>query len=53
MATAKKTEVITIKPIEKVTAEVTIVGDSGLIVHAWSEKAKKEMLDAQHGTKPP
>lgn len=49
MATAKKTEVITIKPIEKVTAEVTIVGDSGLIVHAWSEKAKKEMLDAQQG----
>lgn len=49
MATAKKTEVITIKPIEKITAEVTIVGDSGLIVHAWSEKAKKEMLDAQQG----
>ena len=49
MATAKKTEVITIKPIEKVTVEVTIVGDSGLIVHAWSEKAKKEMLDAQQG----
>jgi len=27
--------------------EVTVVGDSPLIVHAWSEKAKKEMLDKQ------
>lgn len=26
---------------------LTIVGDSPLIVHAWSEKAKKEMLDKQ------
>lgn len=26
---------------------VSIVGDSPLIVHAWSEKAKKEMLDKQ------
>lgn len=50
MAT-KKTEVITIKPIEKVTAEITIVGDSPLIVHAWSEKAKREILDAQQGKK--
>lgn len=49
MAVAKKTEVITIQPIEKVEVEVTIVGDTPLIVHAWSEKAKKEMLDAQQG----
>lgn len=48
MAT-KKTEVITITPVEKITAEITIVGDSPLIVHAWSEKAKKEMLSAQQG----
>lgn len=27
--------------------EVTIIGDSPLIVHAWSEKAKKEMLGKQ------
>lgn len=27
--------------------DVTVVGDSPLIVHAWSEKAKKEMLDKQ------
>ena len=47
--TKKTTEVITIKPIEKVSAEITIVGETPLIVHAWSEKAKKEMLDAQQG----
>ena len=51
MATKKNTEIITIKPIEKVTAEITIIGDSNLIVHAWSEKAKREMLDAQQGKK--
>lgn len=27
--------------------EITIIGDSPLIVHAWSEKAKREMLDKQ------
>lgn len=30
--------------------EVTLVGDSPLIVHAWSMKAKKEMLDKQTKT---
>lgn len=29
--------------------ELRIVGDTPLIVHAWSEKAKKEMLDKQMG----
>ena len=51
---AKKTtttEVITITPIEKMTTEITIVGESPLIVHAWSEKAKREILDAQQGKK--
>ena len=51
MATKKNTEIITIMPVEKVTAEITIVGESPLIVHAWSEKAKREMLDAQQGKK--
>ena len=51
MATNKNTEVIVIQPVEKVTAEITIIGDSNLIVHAWSEKAKREMLDAQQGKK--
>lgn len=27
--------------------EVTLIGDSPLIVHAWSHKAKREMLDKQ------
>lgn len=48
-STKKTTEVITIQPVEKAIAEITIVGETPLIVHAWSEKAKKEMLDAQQG----
>lgn len=52
MAFAKKTEeVIEIKPVEEVMVKVRIVGDSPLIVHKWSEKAKKEMLDSQQGKK--
>ena len=45
----KKAELVTIKPIEMQSVELTIVGDTPLIVHAWSEKAKKQMLDAQMG----
>lgn len=48
MAT-KKTEIVEIKPIEMITTQITIVGDTPLIMHAWSEKAKKQMLDAQMG----
>lgn len=48
MAT-KKDEVIQIAPISIKTVPIRIVGDSPLIVHAWSEKAKKMMLDAQMG----
>lgn len=40
-------EIIEIKPVERLSAEVTIVGDTPLIVHAWSEKAKREILEAQ------
>lgn len=43
----EKQEVISIKKIEIQRAKIKIVGDSPLIVHAWSEKAKKMMLDAQ------
>jgi hypothetical protein len=44
----KKTEVaIEIKPLEIVKTNVRIVGDTPLIMHKWSEKAKKEMLDKQ------
>lgn len=47
---AKKAEektVIKINPIKLQKARITIVGDTPLIVHSWSEKAKKEMLAAQ------
>ena len=46
---AKKEELIEIKPLDIREVNVRIVGDTPLIVHAWSEKAKKMMLDAQTG----
>ena len=49
MATAKKAEVVEIKPVELRTVTLKIVGDTPLIVHAWSEKAKRMMLEAQMG----
>jgi hypothetical protein len=50
MATTKKETVgITIPAIEKRKLSVRLVGDSPLIVHRWSEKAKKEMLDKMIG----
>lgn len=47
----KATERVEIKkvPIEK--ARIKIVGDSPLLVHAWSEKAKKELLAGMQMTK--
>lgn len=50
-ATQKATEatVISIPPIEIKTYLLRIVGDSPLICHAWSKKAKQEMLDKQMG----
>lgn len=54
MAAAKKdtgVQEIKIKPIQVETAEITLVGDTPLVIHAWSEKAKKEMLAAQQKTK--
>ena len=49
MAATKKTEIVEIKPIEMNTVEVTIQGDTPLIMHAWSEKAKRMMLETQQG----
>lgn len=51
MAT-KKTEssVIEIKALDIQRVDIKIVGDSPLIVHAWSEKAKRQMLEAQMRT---
>ena len=50
MAAAKKEkETIAIKPLRIKRIPIRIVGDSPIIIHAWSEKAKKEMLDTQQG----
>lgn len=52
MATKKTTEeVIEIRPIRMERVKLRIVGDTPLIVHKWSEKAKREMLEAQSGKK--
>lgn len=45
---AKENEkVIAIPPINIQRATIRLIGDSPLIVHKWSEKAKKEILDKQ------
>ena len=49
MGTTKKTEEVSIRIFEQKSTKIRIVGDSPLIVHNWSEKAKKEMLDTQTG----
>lgn len=46
MAT-KNEQIIEIRPIEIRTTTIRIVGDTPLIMHAWSEKAKREMLEKQ------
>lgn len=46
MAT-KNVELIEIKPIEVNKTTIRVVGDTPLIMHAWSEKAKREMLEKQ------
>lgn len=45
-ATAAETSVV-IPAIDVQTATIRIVSDSPLIVHKWSEKAKREILDKQ------
>ncbi len=52
MATKKTAETkneqnVEIPSIQVQRAQITLVGDSPLIMHKWSEKAKKEMLDKQ------
>ena len=44
----KKQEMaVEIKPVKIIKTKITIIGDSPLIVHAWSEKSKRMMLEAQ------
>lgn len=45
--TIKKNENVMIPAINIQYATIKVVGDSALIVHKWSEKAKKEILDKQ------
>lgn len=45
--TEEKVEFIQIPPLNIRVASLKLVGDSPLIVHNWSEKSKKEMLDKQ------
>lgn len=49
MATRKEAKELEVKivPFERKTVTVRVYGDSPLIMHAWSEKAKKEILDKQ------
>lgn len=47
MATAKQTTAVELPPLNLQTLDIPIIGDSGLICHAWSAKAKKQMLDKQ------
>lgn len=46
-AQASKVQTVELKPMDIKTIELNLVGDSPLISHAWSEKAKKQMLDKQ------
>ena len=48
MAT-KKADIIEIRPLNIQRIPLRIVGDSPLITHNWSEKAKKQMLDNAMG----
>lgn len=47
MAAKKENIEITIRPVKETVTRIAIVGDTPLIVHAWSEKAKRLMLEAQ------
>lgn len=47
MPPRKEDTAITLPPINIQVMEVTLIGDTPLIVHAWSMKAKREMLDKQ------
>lgn len=49
MATKKTVETIEIKPVEIAVVNVRIVSDTPLIMHRWSVKAKREILDKEMG----
>lgn len=45
-AAETKEAIITIQPVEKETVVIRIKGDTPLIVHAWSEKARRQLFDS-------
>jgi hypothetical protein len=47
MAIKKNEQIIEINPVEIVSTTIRIQGDTPLIMHKWSEKAKKMILDKQ------
>lgn len=47
MAATKETTQIELPPLNLEIIEVTLIGDTPLISHVWSEKAKREMLGKQ------
>lgn len=47
MAKTSVEQVIELPKLNIKMLKITLVGDSALIMHKWSEKAKKEMLDKQ------
>ena len=51
MPKKEETAVVQIAKIKKKVVHVKLIGDSPLIMHAWSTKAKLMLLDAQQGKK--
>lgn len=47
MAATQNPGAIELPPLKIQTVQFLLVGDSPLIVHAWSEKAKRQMLEKQ------
>ena len=45
-AKKKSEDIVEIKPIKLERVKLRVVGETPLIVHAWSEKAKRQMLEA-------
>lgn len=53
MANVTPEPTVRLQKIAAETLRVPIIGTSPLIVHKWSDKAKRQMLDAQQGRKAP
>ena len=49
MAVKKSVETVEIKPVQLQDVAVKIVGDTPLITHAWSAKAKRQILEKEIG----